>query len=295
MIVWKLDEVLRLKGVKGRELARRMEIGENYLSRVRHEVPDRLSLSLLDGLCRELDCGIGDLLEFRPDKPVAKKRPAHKAPVAQPDEDFGAIVAEALGAALQEEPEAPAPPAPAPREAVVAAAAPEPVAPAAAAPVAPEPVAPAAAAPVAPVLEVIPPAPAAPEVVPPEAPALEVAAPEVAAPESVRRPPEMPTPSFAPIVIRRSEPVAETPVVAPPAAEPVPVAPLEPPTPELAVPQQRWSEEPVPEAHLDAPLDTTTPAAPAELAESAGVVPATVLKGGALGARLSQLKRHRPT
>jgi DNA-binding Xre family transcriptional regulator len=82
MIVWKLDEVLRVKGIKGRELARRMEIGENYLSRVRHEVPERLSLVLLDGLCRELGCSIADLLEFRPGQteavaaPVPAKRPA---------------------------------------------------------------------------------------------------------------------------------------------------------------------------------------------------------------------------
>ena len=106
MIVWKLDEVLRLKGVKGRELARRMEIGENYLSRVRHEVPDRLSLVLLDGLCRELGCSIADLLEFRAEKPLAPaKKKARKSEPA--DDDFGSIVAEALGAALLEEPRAP--------------------------------------------------------------------------------------------------------------------------------------------------------------------------------------------
>lgn len=120
MIVWKLDEVLRVKGIKGRELARRMAIGENYLSRVRHEVPDRLSLSLLDGLCRELGCTIADLLEYQgtaapaPAAPKAKSAPRKQAkapapevaPVAELEEDFEAIVASALGEALTEEPPA---------------------------------------------------------------------------------------------------------------------------------------------------------------------------------------------
>lgn len=78
MIVWKLDLVLRTRGIKGRELARKMEIGENYLSRVRHEVPDRLSLSLLDALCRELDCGLSDLLEYRPDETQVTALPQPK-------------------------------------------------------------------------------------------------------------------------------------------------------------------------------------------------------------------------
>ena len=91
MIVWKLDQVLRVKGVKGRELARRMAIGENYLSRVRHEVPDRLSLTLIDGLCRELGCSVADLLEYQPEPgdaapqpPVAAARPARAPRVVRP-------------------------------------------------------------------------------------------------------------------------------------------------------------------------------------------------------------------
>ncbi len=80
MIVWKLDELMRLRGIKGRELARRMNIGENYLSRVRHEVPDRLSLTLLDALCRELGCGIGDLLEY---KVVGRARKAAPKPAVE--------------------------------------------------------------------------------------------------------------------------------------------------------------------------------------------------------------------
>ncbi|MEB3220498.1 MAG: helix-turn-helix transcriptional regulator [Candidatus Sericytochromatia bacterium] len=87
MIVWKLDALMRARGVKGRELARRLEIGENYLSRIRHEVPDRLSLELLDGLCRELGCEIADLLEHRgagkARKPAGRRLPAAK-PQAQP-------------------------------------------------------------------------------------------------------------------------------------------------------------------------------------------------------------------
>ncbi|MEB3196581.1 MAG: helix-turn-helix transcriptional regulator [Candidatus Sericytochromatia bacterium] len=104
MIEWKLDAWMQAHNVKGRDLARRMNIGENYLSRVRHEVPDRLSLSLLESLCRELGCGIGDLLEYRPatrgrksaggGKKVAPAAPRPKAPApkrhpeAEPESDF---------------------------------------------------------------------------------------------------------------------------------------------------------------------------------------------------------------
>jgi len=98
MIVWKLDELLRKRGIKGRELAKAMAIGENYLSRVRHEVPDRLSLTLLDALCRELDCTIADLLEYKP----AGKAKQPKAPKPEPkvisDEELLAAVAEAFAA-----------------------------------------------------------------------------------------------------------------------------------------------------------------------------------------------------
>ena len=80
MILWKLDDVMRRKRVKGRALAARMGIGENYLSRVRHEGPERLSLSLLDTLCRELDCGVGDLLEYRPAASDTDPTPAPEAP-----------------------------------------------------------------------------------------------------------------------------------------------------------------------------------------------------------------------
>jgi putative transcriptional regulator len=92
MIVWKLDDVMRRKRAKGREMARNMGIGENYLSRVRHEVPERLSLTLLDALCHELDCTIADLLEYQPgpmpqpapepEKP--KRAPAPRKPKAPP-------------------------------------------------------------------------------------------------------------------------------------------------------------------------------------------------------------------
>jgi 2-oxoglutarate dehydrogenase E2 component (dihydrolipoamide succinyltransferase) len=132
MIVWKLDDVMRRKRAKGREMARRMGIGENYLSRVRHEVPDRLSLVLLDSLCHELDCTIADLLEYRPGpSPV----PAPPPPVEKPKRPAAPRRAKAAAA---------------PEPAVVEAA-PEPVAiaeaPAPAPAEAPAPVEPAAASP----------------------------------------------------------------------------------------------------------------------------------------------------
>ncbi len=96
MIVWKLDELLRKRGIKGRELAKAMAIGENYLSRVRHEVPDRLSLTLLDALCRELDCTIADLLEYKPSVKAKHAKAPKPAPKVISDEELRAAVAEAF-------------------------------------------------------------------------------------------------------------------------------------------------------------------------------------------------------
>lgn len=91
MILWKLDALLRARRIRGRELAARLGVGENYLSRIRREPPERLSLSLLDALCRELGVGIEQLLVQVPDEgegvsvapppPIAvrARRPARQA------------------------------------------------------------------------------------------------------------------------------------------------------------------------------------------------------------------------
>lgn len=136
MIVWKLDDVMRRKRAKGREMARRMGIGENYLSRVRHEVPDRLSLVLLDSLCHELDCTIADLLEYQPGPAPT---PAPPPPVERPKRPAAPRRAKAAPESAPVPAPAPAPVAP-PEPAPVAVEVPAPV------PV-PVPVVPAAPAP----------------------------------------------------------------------------------------------------------------------------------------------------
>lgn len=68
MILWKLDALLRSQRIRGRDLAARLGVGENYLSRIRREPPERLSLALLDALCRELGVGIDELLVQVPDE-----------------------------------------------------------------------------------------------------------------------------------------------------------------------------------------------------------------------------------
>lgn len=190
MIVWKLDALMRQKRVKGRQLAKRMGIGENYLSRVRHEVPDRLSLSLLDALCRELECDLSDLLEYRPAEgegaqkavappPPVVARPARPAaqPVVLPEEVEPPLApAEpAVAEAPVTEPEAPPPEVPVAAEPEPAAAAePEPVAEEVAEPVAepaPLPAEPAPPARAGFVLEIAPrPRPEPVEETPPPAP-----------------------------------------------------------------------------------------------------------------------------
>lgn len=112
MILWKLDALLRSRRVRGRDLAARLGVGENYLSRIRREPPERLSLKLLDALCRELNVGLEELLVQVPDGPSSGVQVALPPPVAVPRRGQLRLPRPAAKAPLEAEPpaEAPTPP-----------------------------------------------------------------------------------------------------------------------------------------------------------------------------------------
>ena len=68
MIVVNLDRVLVDRKVKSKDLAKRIGLSENNLSRIKTNNIRAIRFSTLDGLCRELGCSPGDLLDYVPDE-----------------------------------------------------------------------------------------------------------------------------------------------------------------------------------------------------------------------------------
>lgn len=61
-IMCHLDRLLRQRGMTGAELASRIGLHENSVSKLRQGDFSFIRLATLDALCRELDCQPGDLL-----------------------------------------------------------------------------------------------------------------------------------------------------------------------------------------------------------------------------------------
>ena len=72
-IVVRLDYMLVKRKVSQKELAKRINTSQVNLSRINTGKCKRVSLSLLDGLCRELCCTPGDLLEYQIDDESCEK------------------------------------------------------------------------------------------------------------------------------------------------------------------------------------------------------------------------------
>ncbi len=62
-----LDSLLRDRGVSAADLSKKIGITEANLSRLRNGQVSAVRFSTLTALCRELKCGIGDLLEYAPE------------------------------------------------------------------------------------------------------------------------------------------------------------------------------------------------------------------------------------
>lgn len=69
-IVIRLDRVLVEKKIHSNELAQKINLSANNLSRVKTGKIKALRLSTLDGICRELNCKPGDILDYIPDEEI---------------------------------------------------------------------------------------------------------------------------------------------------------------------------------------------------------------------------------
>lgn len=67
MIIVSLDRILFEKKIKSKDLASRINLSENNLSRIKTGNIRAIRFSTLNNLCRELDCKPGDILDYVPD------------------------------------------------------------------------------------------------------------------------------------------------------------------------------------------------------------------------------------
>lgn len=63
-IVIRLDKLLTRKSIRSNELAEKIGLSENNLSRIRTGRIKAIRFSTLEGLCRELNCKPGDILDY---------------------------------------------------------------------------------------------------------------------------------------------------------------------------------------------------------------------------------------
>jgi putative transcriptional regulator len=63
-----LSKILGEKRWSQAELARQTGIGKNTISEIYNEFTERINLDYVDLICEALDCQVGDLFEFIPNK-----------------------------------------------------------------------------------------------------------------------------------------------------------------------------------------------------------------------------------
>lgn len=68
MIVVNLDVMLAKRKTSSGELAARIGITQANLSILKTGKAKAVRFSTLDAICRELDCNVGDILEYREDE-----------------------------------------------------------------------------------------------------------------------------------------------------------------------------------------------------------------------------------
>lgn len=69
-IIIRLDRILVERKVQSNELAQKIDLSANNLSRVKTGKIKALRLSTLDSICRELNCKPGDILDYVPDDEI---------------------------------------------------------------------------------------------------------------------------------------------------------------------------------------------------------------------------------
>jgi putative transcriptional regulator len=73
MIRFRLDELLKARGWTDYRLAQESRIGANVIGKYRRNLVRRPDLEIVSRLCEILQCSIGELMEFTPER-KAKKR-----------------------------------------------------------------------------------------------------------------------------------------------------------------------------------------------------------------------------
>ena len=68
MIVVNLDAMLAKRKISSGELAARIGITQANLSILKTGKAKAVRFSTMDAICRELDCNVGDILEYREDE-----------------------------------------------------------------------------------------------------------------------------------------------------------------------------------------------------------------------------------
>lgn len=68
MIVVNLDVMLAKRKISSGELAARIGITQANLSILKTGKAKAVRYSTMDAICRELDCNVGDILEYREDE-----------------------------------------------------------------------------------------------------------------------------------------------------------------------------------------------------------------------------------
>ena len=66
MIIVNLDVMLAKRKMKVKDLCERIGITASNVSILKQGKAKAIKLSTLDAICRELDCEVGDILEYRP-------------------------------------------------------------------------------------------------------------------------------------------------------------------------------------------------------------------------------------
>jgi putative transcriptional regulator len=66
MIIVNLDVVLAKRKMKVKDLCDRINITASNVSILKQGKAKAIKLSTLDAICRELDCEVGEILEYRP-------------------------------------------------------------------------------------------------------------------------------------------------------------------------------------------------------------------------------------
>lgn len=67
-IVVRLDVLMAMRKLRGKDLANEIDLTEANLSKLRTGQVKAIRFSTLDALCKALECQPGDLLEYVPDE-----------------------------------------------------------------------------------------------------------------------------------------------------------------------------------------------------------------------------------